>query len=151
MLTVKAFEGISVIRRGKRHRNPSLSLSLSSSRTGFPVSMEEVRAENDAHHPPALVYGREPDDWSKVDDPTVEDEPPPSAIETPPPLTEGAQTHRGREREREKKNSNPFPLFSFYFRLFFLIFILYYSISLNWLFCFNVKFVFPIPPWFSSK
>ncbi|RWR82348.1 Translation elongation factor EF1A/initiation factor IF2gamma family protein isoform 1 [Cinnamomum micranthum f. kanehirae] len=49
--------------------------------------MEELRPDNDDLHPPAHVDGGDPDDWSKEDDPMVEDRPP-SATETPAPSFE---------------------------------------------------------------
>ncbi|KAJ8641499.1 hypothetical protein MRB53_018193 [Persea americana] len=44
--------------------------------------MVELRPDNNDLHPPAHVDGGEPGDWSKEDDPMVEDRPP-SATETP--------------------------------------------------------------------
>eukprot|EP00268_Persea_americana_P025065 TRINITY_DN2442_c0_g1_i7.p2 TRINITY_DN2442_c0_g1~~TRINITY_DN2442_c0_g1_i7.p2 ORF type:complete len:181 (+),score=52.68 TRINITY_DN2442_c0_g1_i7:282-824(+) len=47
--------------------------------------MEDLRPDNNNDlHPPAHVDGGDPDDWSKEDDPMVEDRPP-SATETPAP------------------------------------------------------------------
>ncbi|RWR73598.1 Translation elongation factor EF1A/initiation factor IF2gamma family protein isoform 1 [Cinnamomum micranthum f. kanehirae] len=49
--------------------------------------MEDLRPDKNDLHPPAHVDGGEPDDWSKEDDPMVEDRPP-SATETPAPSFE---------------------------------------------------------------
>ena len=70
--------------------------------------MVELRPDNNDLHPPAHVDGGEPGDWSKEDDPMVEDRPP-SATETPAPSFEG--------EKNPNTNNNPLLIFIVKFRV----------------------------------
>ena len=74
--------------------------------------MVELRPDNNDLHPPAHVDGGEPGDWSKEDDPMVEDRPP-SATETPAPSFQGEKN----PNPNTNTNTNTLMIFTVKFRL----------------------------------